>query len=214
MPSVPDHPAAQTDTLPLFPLDAVVFADSPLQLQIFELRYLQMIGECERQGSHFGVVTLTRGGEVHQPGAPAEQFEPIGTRMRLEKVERPRPGLLHIWCRGLDSFEVQRSHQRGDGLWLGEVRPLPPEPSLPVPEHLAYLADQMRDVLQRLQSDTSVPPYWPQPWRTEDCAWLANRWAEMLPLPAAMKYRLLALREPLMRLELVGDMVSPPSPAR
>ena len=50
--------------------------------------------------------------------------------------------------------------------------------------------------------------------RSRICAWLANRWAEMLPLPSAMKYRLLALREPLMRLELVGDMVSPPSPAR
>jgi Lon protease-like protein len=214
MPSTPDHPAAHTGTLPLFPLDTVVFADSPLQLQIFELRYLQMIGECERQGSHFGVVTLTRGGEVHQPGAPAEQFEPIGTRMRLEKVERPRPGLLHIWCRGLDTVEVQRSHQRGDGLWLGEVRQLPPEPALPVPDHLAYLAEQMRDVLQRMQQESSTPPPWPQPWPTEDCAWLANRWADMLPLPTAMKYRLLALREPLMRLELVGDMVSPPTPAR
>ncbi len=214
MPSTPDHSAAHTQTLPLFPLDTVVFADSPLQLQIFELRYLQMVGECERQGTHFGVVTLTRGGEVHQPGAPAEQFEPIGTRMRLEKVERPRPGLLHIVCRGLDSFEVQRSHQRGDGLWLGEVRQLPPEPALPVPEHLTYLADQMRDVLQRMQQDSTTPPPWPQPWLTEDCAWLANRWTDMLPLPTAMKYRLLALREPLMRLELLGDMVSPPTPSR
>ena len=202
-----------TNTLPLFPLGTAVFPGSLLPLQIFELRYLQMVGECERQGTPFGIVTLTRGGEVHQPGAPAEQFEPIGTRMRLEKVQRPRPGLLHIWCRALDSFEVTGTQQRSDGLWLGQVRPLPPEPALPVPEHLRYLAEQMQDALQRLQSTDMEPQPWPQPWPMHDCSWLSQRWGELLPLPPAMKYQLLALREPLMRLELVGDMVSPQSPA-
>ena len=57
------------------------------------------------------------------------------------------------------------------------------------------------------------PVPWPQPWPADDCAWLSQRWSELLPLPTAMKYRLLALREPLMRLELVGDMVSPQTPA-
>jgi hypothetical protein len=36
---------------------------------------------------------------------------------------------------------------------------------------------------------------------------LSDRWCELLPLPLAMKYRLFTLQEPLMRLELVGDMV-------
>ena len=211
MSTAPDLPS--TDILPLFPLGTAVFPGSLLPLQIFELRYLQMIGECERQGTHFGVVTLTRGGEVHQPGGPAEQFEPIGTRMRLEKVQRPRPGLLHISCRALDSFEVLQTQQRSDGLWLGQVRPLPAEPTLPVPEHLRYLAGQMQDALQRLQDDATDPKPWPHPWHLDDCSWLSQRWGELLPLPPAMKYQLLALREPLMRLELVGDMVSPQGPA-
>ena len=214
MPIAPDQPSAGSDTLPLFPLGTAVFPGSLLPLQIFELRYLQMVGECERQGTHFGVVTLTRGGEVHQPGGPAEQFETIGSRMRLEKVERPRPGLLHIWARALDSFEVLHTRQRSDGLWLGEVRDLPPEPSLIVPGHLRYLSDQMLDALQRLQDPAMDPLPWPQPWQADDCAWLSQRWAELLPLPTAMKYRLLALREPLLRLELIGDMVSPQTPSR
>ena len=209
MSSTPDQPDTATTTLPLFPLGTAVFPGSLLPLQIFELRYLQMIGECERQGTHFGVVTLTRGQEVHQPGAPAEQFEPIGTRMRLDKVERPRPGLLRIWCRALDGFEIQSVQQRSNGLWLGQVQLLPPEATVPVPEHLRYLSVQMVDALQRLQNPTMVPAPWPEPWQADDCAWLSQRWAELLPLPTAMKYRLLALREPLLRLELVGDMVSP-----
>ncbi len=209
MSAAPDPNPEPPSALPLFPLGTVVFPGALLPLQIFELRSLQMVGECERAGTPFGVVTLTRGGEVHRPGAPLEQFEPIGTRLRLERVERPQPGLLKVWCRALDCFEVLSSRQRGDGLWLGEVRALPPEPALPVPEHLRYLSTQMLQALQRLQADTLEPTPWPQPWASEDCAWLSQRWGELLPLPTAMKYRLLALREPLLRLELVGDMVSP-----
>jgi Lon protease-like protein len=214
MPSAPASSAVSATQLPLFPLGTAVLPGSLLPLQIFELRYLQMIGECERQGTPFGVVTLTRGGEVHQPGAPAEQFEAIGTRMQLEKVARPRPGMLHIWCRALGHFEVLHKQQRGDGLWLAEVRDLPHEPAVAVPEHLHYLSTQMVDALQRLQDPAMDPLPWPQPWLSNDCTWLSHRWAELLPLPTAMKYRLLALREPLMRLELIGDMVSPQTPAR
>ena len=212
MHSAHDPSPVHAERLPLFPLGTAVFPGSLLPLQIFELRYLQMIGECERQGTHFGVVTLTHGGEVHQPGGPVEQFEAVGTRMRLDKVTRPRPGVLHIWCRALSTFEVLSTQQRSDGLWLGEVRELPPEPTLAVPDHLHYLSDQMVDALQRLQDPAMDPAPWPQPWPADDCAWLSQRWAELLPLPTAMKYRLLTLREPLMRLELIGDMVSPQTP--
>ncbi len=209
--------SANSDTLqalPLFPLGAAVFPGTLLPLRIFELRYLQMVGECERLNKPFGVVTLTQGSEVHRPGTPAERFEPIGTLMRLEKIERPHPGLLHIGCRAVDTFEVLGQSQRGDGLWLGEVRVLAPEPSLPVPEHLQHLASQLANALDRLQDNSADPLPWPHPWRLDDCAWLSQRWGELLPLPSAMKYRLLALREPLLRLELIGDMLTPPSPAK
>ncbi len=81
---MPESQATSPETLtelPLFPLGTVLFPGALLPLQLFELRYLQMIGECERQGTGFGVVTLTQGREVHRPGE-AEQFEAIGTRVQ------------------------------------------------------------------------------------------------------------------------------------
>lgn len=203
--------AKNPQSLPLFPLATVVFPGALLPLQVFEPRYLHMIGECERQGTHFGVVTLTRGGEVHQPGGLLEQFEPVGTRVRLHRVERPQPGLMRILCRALDTFEVLEAQQRGDGLWRALVQTRAPEPALKVPDHLHYLSGQMLDALQRLQDERMDPPPWPQPWPSDDCSWLSHRWCELLPLPINMKYRLLALPEPLIRLELVGDMVAPPT---
>lgn len=205
-----DTPSPQALTeLPLFPLGTVLFPGALLPLQLFELRYLQMIGECERQGTGFGVVTLTQGREVHRPGQAAEQFEALGTRVQIERIERPQPGLVMVWCRGVEKFRIETTQQRSDGLWLGQVLPLPPEPAVQVPEDLQHLSAQMHKVLTQLSAQPSVVPPWNEAWRLQDCSWLSQRWGELLPLPLQMKYRLFALQEPLMRLELVGDMVAP-----
>ena len=204
----PSSPPALTE-LPLFPLGTVLFPGALLPLQLFELRYLQMIGECERQGTGFGVVTLTQGREVRQPGAAAEQFEPMGTRVQIERIERPQPGLVMVWCRGVEKFRIASTQQRSDGLWLGQVQALPPEPEVQVPEDLQHLSAHMHEALTQLSKQPGVVPHWPQAWRLQDCSWLSHRWGELLPLPLQMKYRLFALQEPLLRLELVGDMVAP-----
>lgn len=217
---------AATTELPLFPLGTVLFPGALLPLQLFELRYLQMIGECERQGTGFGVVTLTQGREVHRPGVATEQFEAMGTRVRIERIERPQPGLVMVWCRGVEKFQIQSSQQRSNGLWTGQVQALPPEPAVQVPEDLQHLSTQMHDALTQLSAQMSDPAnaqdgvkpspvtHWAEAWRLQDCSWLSNRWGELLPLPVQMKYRLFALQEPLVRLELVGDMVDlPPASA-
>ena len=206
------HPQALTE-LPLFPLGTVLFPGALLPLQLFELRYLQMIGECERQGTGFGVVTLTQGREVHRPGAATEQFEAMGTRVQIERIERPQPGLVMVWCRGVEKFRIEATQQRSDGLWLGRVELLPPEPAVQVPEDLQHLSVQMHEALSQLSQQPSEVPHWPEAWRLQDCNWLSNRWGELLPLSLPMKYRLFALQEPLLRLELIGDMVAPAEPA-
>ena len=55
-------------SLPLFPLNTVLFPDCILDLQIFEARYLDMIGRCMKQGSGFGVVN----GPKQGPNSPDE----------------------------------------------------------------------------------------------------------------------------------------------
>jgi uncharacterized protein len=213
MPESQATPPEMLMELPLFPLGTVLFLGALLPLQLFELRYLQMIGECERQGTGFGVVTLTQGREVHRPGEAAEQFEAIGTRVQIERIERPQPGLVMVWCRGVEKFHIEATQQRSDGLWLGRVQALPPEPAVQVPEDLQHLSTQMHEALTQLSAQPSVVPPWNEAWRLQDCSWLSQRWGELLPLPLQMKYRLFALQEPLMRLELVGDLVAPAEPS-
>jgi Lon protease-like protein len=45
------------------------------------------------------------------------------------------------------------------------------------------------------------------PYQLDDCGWVANRWCELLPIPLELKQRLMALDNPLLRLELVSDIL-------
>jgi hypothetical protein len=45
------------------------------------------------------------------------------------------------------------------------------------------------------------------PYQLDDCSWVANRWCELLPLPPAVKQQLMELDNPLLRLELVCDIL-------
>ena len=45
------------------------------------------------------------------------------------------------------------------------------------------------------------------PYRLDDCGWVANRWCELLPMPPELKQRLMELDNPLLRLELVSDIL-------
>ncbi|NCU80352.1 MAG: peptidase S16, partial [Burkholderiaceae bacterium] len=55
-------------TIPIFPLGTALYPDGILLLKIFEVRYLDMVKQCVREGSGFGVVTLNGGTEVRIPG--------------------------------------------------------------------------------------------------------------------------------------------------
>ncbi|WP_439588526.1 LON peptidase substrate-binding domain-containing protein [Hydrogenophaga sp.] len=205
--------------LPLFPLQTVLFPGGWLPLRIFEVRYLDMIGRCHKAGAPFGVVCLSEGSEVRRidPAAPPggdafarEVFHPVGTLARIESLERPQPGLMVIQCRGQQRFQVTRRSQLAHGLWVADVQLDEPEASVPVPTHLANTRDALQRLLQSLQErdpqSLEQLPLRP-PYRWDDSGWVANRWAELLPTPAELKQRLMALDNPLLRLELVSDLL-------
>ncbi|HYF19495.1 MAG TPA: LON peptidase substrate-binding domain-containing protein, partial [Ramlibacter sp.] len=105
-------------SLPLFPLGTVLFPGGVLPLRIFEVRYLDMINRCHRAGAPFGVVSLTQGQEVRQPGAAREAFASVGTLATIASLEQPQPGLLMIRAGGEQRFRITSSDQLKHGLWV------------------------------------------------------------------------------------------------
>ena len=196
-------------TLPLFPLGAVLFPDGVLALQIFEVRYLDMIGKCHKAGAPFGVVALTQGSEVRVPGG-TEAFEQVGTLATVAALETPQPGLMVIRAQGQQRFRITSSEQLRHGLWVADVQRLPADMAVPVPDDLKGTAQALERLIQSLQHRAGESGQMPlnPPFRLDDCGWVANRWCELLPLPPQLKQRLMELDNPLVRLELVSDVLA------
>jgi Lon protease-like protein len=195
-------------TLPLFPLNTVLFPDGFLPLQVFEVRYLNMIKSCIADGQPFGVVPLLAGDEVRKPGAH-ETLGQAGTLARIVEWSAPHTGLLHVRCIGGTRFRLRSSTLLRHGLWMAEVEALPPDQALPVPPEQRNVADALGKFIHSLQVQGIPAGEMPlaAPFRLADCGWVANRWCELLPLGVEEKLRLLCQDSPVLRLELIADVL-------
>lgn len=196
-------------SLPLFPLGTVLFPGGMLSLRVFEVRYLDMVRKCHQAGAPFGVVALREGSEVRQAGAPQEELHDVGTLAVIEHLHTPQPGLLLLQCRGTERFRILHRDRLPHGLWVADVEQLSEDVAVPIPEDLQRYAKALSQVIAQLrqrETDGIAPPA-PTPDQLQDCGWVANRWCELLPVPLELKQQLMALDNPLLRLELVGDVL-------
>ena len=204
-------------SLPLFPLGTVLYPGGLLPLQIFEVRYLDMIGKCHKNGAPFGVVSLTRGSEVRKAangefsgdGFAVEDFSAVGTIATITEFSVPQPGLMAIRCEGAQRFRISSREKLKHGLWIADVTRLEEDMAVKIPDDLQASANALGKLIKTLQQ-RKVPedqlPLVP-PYRLEDCGWVANRWCELLPIPPELKQSLMELENPLVRLELVSDIL-------
>ena len=125
----------------MFPLGSVLFPFLPLQLRVFEERYLMMLSAMlQAEASEFGVVLIERGQEV---GGGEHRF-PSGTVAQLIELGREDDHVALV-AQGERRFEVER--------WLPE-EPYPRAEVRAVPElvwdaGLQPLRDEAERVVRR-----------------------------------------------------------------
>lgn len=185
--------------IPLFPLATVLYPGGQLQLRIFEPRYLEMVRECARYGTGFGVCLILQGDESGEPALPTA----VGTVAHIKDFHRGEDGLLSIIAEGGKRFRVARSRVRADGLLRGEVEVWPDEPEQPVPVEFALL----QTILERLIE--TLAPHWRDAPHSayDDAGWLGFRLAELLPLEVAEQQHMLELGDPVQRLAELRDIL-------
>ena len=185
--------------MPLFPLAAVLQPGGQLSLRIFEPRYLDLVRECTRQQSPFGVCMILQGHEAGEPAVPAA----IGTTALITDFHAGDAGLLAIQAEGGQRFRVVRSRARADGLLRGQVELWPIEPTTIVPVEFALL----QSILERLIE--TMAPHWRLAPRSnyDDASWVGFRLAELLPLDVHEQQHLLELTDPVQRLEELRDIL-------
>jgi len=184
------------NSIALFPLNIVLFPDGSLPLRIFETRYVDMVRQCMRSTQTFGAVLIREGNEV----GPAETFD-VGTLANIVDFHQLADGLLGLSCVGRQRFRIHHRSRQGDGLNLGDVEWLAPEPSTKVPERHARLSELLKSVLPQLgEVYTGIE------MRLDDAAWVGHRLAEILPIPLHAKQMCLELDDPIQRLDVLAPL--------
>ncbi len=184
--------------LPLFPLQTVLLPGGPLQLQVFEPRYLDMVGRCMRTGTPFGVVRILEGSEA---GAVSD-IAMTGTSARIIDFHTLSNGLLGLLCLGERVFRLESRQEQPDRLILGQVRWVPPHPIMPVAPQFANLVTTLREVLPKLP-----PAYAHIPRNFDDAEWVGYRLLELMPLSSQERQHSLENHDPLQRLQWLAPMM-------
>ncbi|UCG74358.1 MAG: LON peptidase substrate-binding domain-containing protein [Chromatiales bacterium] len=186
-----------TDSIPLFPLRTVLFPGGPLPLRVFEPRYLDMISRCMKDDAEFGVVMIRDGSEVGDA-----RIAEIGTRARITDWYQGSDGILGVTAVGTQRFVLQAVDKQADGLYLGTVEALAPEPEVALPAEYEPMATLLKAVIEDLGK-----LYDPLPKHYEDAAWVAARFAEILPMEIEQKQTCLEIDDPIQRLEYVRPLL-------
>jgi hypothetical protein len=184
--------------VPIFPLHTVLFPEGPLPLRVFEPRYLDMVSQCLRTDGAFGICLIERGEEV---GGTSKPYD-LGTLARIVDWHRLPDGLLGVTALGQQRFRIVQRRVLANRLAEAEVDLLPLDPPTALAGEYLPMADFLRQLLKQ------VPHLFEsRPRKLGDAGWVANRLAELLPLPLAQKQYLLQIDEPVQRLERVRQLM-------
>jgi len=172
--------------LPLFPLSAVLLPYGRVPLKVFEPRYLDLVRDCLRANSSFGMVWIRHGAEVAQPGRAAPELGDYGTCAHIVDWDQLPNGLLGITIEGGQRFDLLETHVRANNLVVGHVELRPA--TMPVPLSAQWLS--LLDVLRSLEMH-------PQVQRLKlridyNDAWqVGYALIQLLPFEESLKYELL-----------------------
>ena len=188
------------NALPLFPLHSVLIPGAQLQLRIFEPRYLDLVRQCGRDGSGFGVCLIIEGDEAGKPSLPTA----LGTEARIVDFTTLPDGLLGITVQGGRRFHVERTRVRDNGLIVADVVWL----NEPAPIHLTVEHDLLATLLRRLIEHMGGVHAREDASTYDDATWVGWRLAELLPIALADRQMLLQESDPEARLQHLLELIS------
>jgi Lon protease-like protein len=198
-----DKTEAAVDEIPVFPLGTVLFPDGVLPLRVFEARYMDMVRDCLKKNTQFGVCLITDGAETGKPA----NHEHIGCAARIDQWDMEQLGLLNIRTIGTQRFEVLDGTVQTDGLKVAQVRYLDAEPDQQVPDEHQPCVQLLERIVSDLADKESNPiqRMIEHPCQFESASWVSNRLCEFLPIPTPFKQKLMVFDDPIARLEVVHE---------
>lgn len=194
-----------TDTLPMFPLNSVLFPGVSVPLTVFEDRYRALVHHLLRVSDPaervFGSVAIREGYEVGDHGA--QSLFKVGCRVQLTEVEAHGDGTFDVVAVGLDRIELERLDTTG--LFpVGHVVPRP-EAVADVPEEILDRARATFTAYRVALAEIRVDPYTGA--LPKDPSYLSWTLAACAPLPLQERQALLEAEDASLRLTMVTDLL-------
>ncbi|MFC5472869.1 LON peptidase substrate-binding domain-containing protein [Paraherbaspirillum soli] len=191
--------------IPLFPLNTVLFPGGILPLKVFETRYIDMVRECMKQNSPFGVVLIKAGQEV---GLAAEP-EAVGCLAQITQWDMQDLGVLMLRTEGTQRFRIVQQRVLADQRLEAQIALI--DADLPTPPDQRHLdcAKALKLVIDdvnrkgRAEHGADYASPFSLPIQLDNAGWVANRWCEILPIPLQARQKLLELNDAQVRLGLV-----------
>jgi len=190
--------ASRPTTLPLFPLNTVVFPGGRLPLRIFEQRYLDMVKQAIADNTPFGICAIREGAETGIPAVPHE----VGTRVIVTDWDMPQTGILHIDTLAQERFVIRSTRTEPGGLLIGTVEAVSSEAAVAVPDDLELAVEILRQIINEY-GDT----HFPAPHEFGNAVWVGYRLSEVLPLKHSIKQNLLEMNDSVTRLRILTEFL-------
>ena len=186
-------------TLPLFPLNTILFPGGVLALKVFEQRYMDMAKRCLQDQSLFGVCLINAGAEVAAPVVP----HAVGTVARIDTWDMPQLGVLNVRTIGVQRFQILEYKIEADGLLVAQVVKVPDEKPFPLPPAHAPCAAVLQQILAHVGATKFEPPF-----GFDDGVWVSYRLAEILPIKSSAKQSMLEMNDTEVRLNVLHQFLA------
>lgn len=169
-------------TIPLFPLNTVLFPNGVLPLRIFEPRYLDMVSECLKNDTGIGVILIRDGAET---GTAANIFD-TGTLTHISYWHKRADGILGVTLKGEQRFRVVSHSVMKNQLIMADIELLPKLAEIELLDGYQHMAMLLEKIISKLG-----PPYTTMEANYESANWVSARLIELLPLALPDKQELL-----------------------
>ena len=195
-----------TNDIPLFPLNIVLFPGGRFDLQIFERRYIDLVSHCMRTGTGFGICLLKSGDETNGNDLNQTVYN-TGTYAKIVDWDQLESGLLGITVEGAVKFVAQDFWKEEDDVLHASVEFSDIESTeadvIPLGDEYTALSELLRNLEdhplvagRNLSIDYS------------DLRQLGWRLSELIPLGIDVRQELLELNDPMERLSKIEKLVS------
>jgi Lon protease-like protein len=186
-----------SETLSLFPLDAVLFPGGPIPLRVFEPRYLDMVSCCMKENLPFGILLIL-------PDAKISTVKTVftGTTARITDWYQGSDGILGITAVGVERFQLRSFTRKDDGLYVGSIEILQAEPRQQVPDEYHSMGALLKVIINDLgKLYENIETHY------DDATWVGHRFAEILAISTKQKQHCLEIDDAIERLKYLQPML-------